>query len=119
MSTHWIRVQVVWLHEGWGCEQMFYQRQKGKNSAWSEEEKEIVRACYPTAPKWDVMRLLPDRGWCGITQRAKLLGIEGRKRGSIALAEREKAKGCLMPLPGDKVSSYSDLVFLAEFAIDP
>ena len=118
VSTHWIRVQVLWLHETWGWEQMYFQRRKGKNSPWTEEETELLITHYPTTPKWEVMRLLPDRGWYGICGQAKLLGIE-RVKGRIPIEQREAVTECLMPFLNDKVSSYSDLVFLYEQGLEP
>jgi hypothetical protein len=32
MSTHWSRVQVTWLHEEWGSEEMYYYRDRGKQT---------------------------------------------------------------------------------------
>lgn len=118
MSTHWIRVQVLWLHEGWGREEMYFQKQRGKNSDWTEEEKATLSAYYPTAPKWEVMRLLPDRGWFSIRGCAKRFGIE-RVKGRIPDAQREEASECLMPFLNDTVSSYSDLAFLYEHGLSP
>ncbi len=66
VSTHWMRVRVLWLNEAWGCEEMFWYRTKGRTVQWTEQEKAVVRENYATTPRLQLMALLPDRGWNAI-----------------------------------------------------
>ena len=66
VSTHWVRVQVLWLHEAWGREEMYWYRTKGRNVQWTEQEIAIVREHYAAMPRLQLMALLPHRGWHAI-----------------------------------------------------
>jgi hypothetical protein len=107
MSTHWLKIQVLWLHEEWGREEMFYHRKKGKRKAWTTEEEEIIKEHYASMPGPKLMALLPDRTWQSIRTRGKMtLGIK-RKTGRPTNnddAVPDWATHC----------SYSDLVFMKE-----
>ncbi len=45
---------------------------------WSKEETELIKTHYLTAPKAELLRLLPRRTWQDITQKAHNMGITGR-----------------------------------------
>ena len=45
---------------------------------WSKEETGIINTHYLTAPKAELLRLLPRRTWQNITQKAYDMGITGR-----------------------------------------
>ena len=108
ISTHWIGVQVSWLHEIWGVEEMYYYRQRGSHSAWTPEEDEIIRQHYPSTPRIELMTLLPYRVWDAIIKRAKTLDV-ARSR-SIARTTRGQV-GIHPHL------SYSDIEFMKEMNI--
>ncbi len=103
MSTHWMHVQVLWLHEAWGREEMYYYRKTGKMASWTKEENEIVRDNYATMPKAHLMALLSHRGWSAICRQGCELNI-ARKRGRPI--KEERAYGA------DGVSSHTDLEFM-------
>jgi len=104
MSTHWMRVQVLWLHEAWGREEMYYRRKKGSAKEWTDEEDAILYAYYPTMPKSQLMELLPERGWEGIIARAMSKGVSrelhGRPTGET--------------VGGNKHDSSTDRLFIHE-----
>src|SRR5260370_22323260 len=110
MSTHWLKIQVLWLHEEWGREAMFFFRKKGKWKTWSKEEDAIIRANYASMSGVQLMALLPDRSWQSIRTRGKdTLGIT-RQTGR--------------PKPGEEAVpdwathySHSDLMFMREQGI--
>ncbi len=110
MSTHWLRVQVLWLHEEWGREELFYFRRKGRWKTWTTEEEAIIRANYASMSGPCLMALLPDRSWQSIRTRGKdTLGIT-RTTGR--------------PLPGQEAVpdwathySHNDLLFMQEQGI--
>jgi hypothetical protein len=111
MSTHWLKIEVLWLHEEWGREEMFYHRKKGKRKAWTTEEDEIVRAHYATLSGPQLMALLPDRTWQSIRTRGKdTLGIR-RKTG------RPMSKDDAVPDWATHYS-YADLVFMREHNLE-
>ena len=45
---------------------------------WSKEESGLIKTHYLTAPKAELLRLLPRRTWQNITQKAYDMGITGR-----------------------------------------
>jgi hypothetical protein len=101
MSTHWMRVEVLWLHQEWGREEMYYRREQGNKKEWSEEEIAIVLEHYATMSKALLMVSLPNRGWAAIQKQAKTQGLSrpmGRPVGET--------------VGGDFSNSYSDLIFL-------
>jgi len=108
MSTHWLRVQVLWLQEQWGREEMYYYRNSGRRKEWSHEEEELVRAHYTTMPKPTLMHLLPDRGWDAIRCYALSLGLTRTLRGR-PVGET---------VGGDDRTSYTDLQFIKKQGID-
>jgi hypothetical protein len=107
VSTHWMRVQVLWLHEEWGREEMHYRRRKGSTKEWTDEEDETLYAYYPTMPKSHLMELLPERGWESIIARAMSKGVsrelQGRPTGQT--------------VGGNKHDSYTDRLFMQEHTI--
>jgi hypothetical protein len=104
VSTHWVKVEVLWLHEEWGREEMFYCRRRGKNSDWTAEETALVKAHYATMPKFQLMALLPDRGWHAIRSLGIKLKI-GRIQGKVPSSE-QTIQGL------DIFASYSDVEFM-------
>ncbi len=75
-SSHWLRVEVHWLHEEWGIEQMYYSRIKGVFPNWNEKEEALLREYYPEHLRMEVMKQLPNRSWEAIRTRAFTLKIE-------------------------------------------
>jgi len=108
MSTHWMRIQVLWLNEEWGREELFYHRRRGKKRDWTDEEKKIVAEHYLSLPASQLLALLPDRTWKGIRECGALITQTGRK----TLYRREDIK------PSARNYSYSDLLFMREHNID-
>src|SRR6266487_5482574 len=109
MSTHWLRVQVLWLHEEWGREEMFYFRRKGRWKVWTKEETELVRAHYASMSGTHLMALLPDRSWQSIRTRGKdTLGITRKTGRPTKEAVPDWATHY----------SYSDLAFMQERGIE-
>lgn len=75
-SSHWLRVEVHWLHEEWGIEQMYYSRIKGVFPNWNEKEEALLREYYPEHLRMEVMKQLSNRSWEAIRTRAFTLKIE-------------------------------------------
>jgi len=112
MSTHWLRVEVAWLHETWGREEMFYRRKIGARKDWSSEEIANLHKHYATMPKKQLMALIPDRGWNSILFYAKqILGIDrsfgrGRPTGETFATY-------------DIHTSYADILFMEQMGFLP
>jgi hypothetical protein len=100
ISTHWIRVQVLWLHEAWGREEMYFWREMGRRKRWTDEEIRIIRTHYANMPKYELMALLPDRSWLSVLwYGGKLLKIP-----------RDNPRKFAKEFDDD--TSYSDLEFM-------
>lgn len=99
MSTHWMRVEVLWLHEAWGKEEMYYVRGVGFKHLWTQEEDTLLREHYTAMPRKELMALLPDRGWLAIVEHCRLLD----------LSRQDMAEDKIV---GAKRFSYSDLEFM-------
>jgi hypothetical protein len=108
MSTHWLKIQVLWLHEEWGREEIFYHRRRGKCKEWTDEEKEILAEHYLSLPASQLMALLPDRTWRGIRSYGAMITQTKRR----ALYNREDVN------PSAKNYSHSDLTFMREHNVD-
>lgn len=50
---------------------------------WEQEEKELLKKCYPIESKEIISNYLPNRNWMGITQQASRIGIKRKKRTKI------------------------------------
>jgi predicted metal-dependent enzyme (double-stranded beta helix superfamily) len=108
MSTHWIRIQVLWLHEEWGREEMFYHRRRGKCKDWTDEEKKILSEQYLSLPAPQLMALFPDRTWKAI----RSYGAQITKTLRSTVYRKEDIK------PSQKHYSHSDLTFMREHKVD-
>ncbi|HEY3991719.1 MAG TPA: hypothetical protein VGM01_02460, partial [Ktedonobacteraceae bacterium] len=104
MSTHWVRIQVLWLNEEWGREEIFYRRRKGARKIWATEEDETLKKHYPSMPSQELMKLLPERTWQSIRLRASLYKISRPKTHPREKRVQEWDTHC----------SYSDILFLDE-----
>ena len=78
VSPHWVWVQVWWLHEAWGREEMYYHRNVSGKHDWTEEEEAIAREHYAATPRNELMALLPERGWDTITEHCRTHGLRRR-----------------------------------------
>ncbi|HEX4714092.1 MAG TPA: hypothetical protein VH164_04100, partial [Ktedonobacteraceae bacterium] len=54
---------VLWLHEEWGREEIFYHRRVGSRKKWTDEEKKIITDHYISMSRTELMVLLPDKTW--------------------------------------------------------
>jgi hypothetical protein len=61
MSNSWMEVQILWLHEEWGHERMYYRRPIGAKKFWTEEEIKILEENYGKVSISELMALLPAR----------------------------------------------------------
>lgn len=104
VSTHWMRVEVLWLHEQWGREEMYWYRTKGRTVRWKEQEIAVVREHYATMPRLQLMALLPDKGWHAI--RGIGIQLKIRRAQIRSEQEREIIKGLGV------FASYADLAFM-------
>ncbi len=107
VSTHWVRIQVLWLHEEWGREEMYYRRDIGGRRDWTEKEEAILREHYATMYREPLQELLPERTWESIRYYANTtLGIVRDRKDAGRPGRRSEQ---IYP---DKNTSYSDLTFI-------
>ncbi len=112
VSTHWVRVQVLWLHEEWGREEIYYHRDIGSRREWTEEEEAILKQHYATMHREPLQELLPDRTWESIRYYASTtLGIVRDRKDAGRPGRRPEH---VYP---DRNTSYSDLQFMREKGI--
>ena len=111
MSTHWLRIQVLWLHEEWGREEIFYHRRVGNRKKWTDEEKKILTNHYLSMSRKELMTLLPDKTWNSIL----LMGRRTfRNEGERNIEHRKEDI-----LPSWTIEySHSDLAFMQEHNIE-
>jgi hypothetical protein len=114
ISTHWLRIQVLWLHEEWGREEMFYLRKSGKRKEWTDEEIELLRATYASTPYAQLRALFPDKSWKAIYDKGRF---------GLGIMRPTTRPG--RPAPGEEFVprweinlSYSDLEFMQEQGIN-
>src|SRR2546421_6085236 len=75
MSMHWLRIQIHWLHEDWGVEQLYYCRDTYGTRKWTSQEDELIHAHYPTLPRLELLELLRERSWEAIRHRGLQLHV--------------------------------------------
>lgn len=102
MSMHWLRVQIHWLHEEWGVEQLFFCRDTSGTRIWKPEEDGIIRANYSMLARLELLKLLPERSWEAIRHRASQLHI-------VRVGAWEKI--------GNQKMCYEDIVFMQQEGI--
>lgn len=119
VSTHWMRVQVLWLHPDWGAEEMYHLRLHGKHTDWTEEEDTLIRELYTSLTKPELMRLLPERTWLSIRHRGVKFNLVGRKRGPRIYEETGDPIDHLFASVArvDPLFAYNDLAFMLEHGI--
>jgi len=78
VSIHWLRFTVHWVGPlAVRPDVCLMWRQDGKrNPNWTEDDDAIIRDYYPTADKWEILEVMPQRTMNMITMRAKQLGVE-------------------------------------------
>lgn len=76
VSPHWLQLEIVWTHPAWGVECISIYRERGSNPGWTESEENILRHHYPTAPKDEILQMLPDRSWACIRMEAIQLHVK-------------------------------------------
>jgi len=102
ISTHWIRVEVLWLKEEWGREALHYWREQGGSKRWPEGDIAIMHEHYATMPKEQLMALLPERTWKSILWYGKQVLRIPRSNPRKFVKEFEMT------------ASYSDLAFMRD-----
>ena len=75
MAPHWVRLDLYWRHPAWQQDSMYIYRRSGMKPRWTDTEREIVKAYYPTAQREEVLKLLPTKTWRSIRSEAMRLGI--------------------------------------------
>jgi hypothetical protein len=75
MSPRWVRIQITWIREDWGCEQMYRLREEEKAPRWIPEEVEYLQNNLLTAKKSELMEHLDTRTWAAIRARGYKFGI--------------------------------------------
>jgi hypothetical protein len=76
VSTHWVRLEIRWLHPYWPFEAVFLRRCHGSPLLWTDAEDEIIRAHYPATPRETILTLLPTKSWRSIKAEAGFLGVK-------------------------------------------
>ena len=97
-STHWMRVEVVWLHEEWGREEMYYFREFGSNRSWKTDEDCIVRK---------QLRKVAERTTNGLTTRKRMVCYYGT--GPIHLEQNGRIQETVK-IP--RILSHTDVAFI-------
>ena len=76
MAPHWVKMEINWRHPAWQQDILYVYRRRGQAPRWTEPEREIVKAYYPTTPREEVLQLLPTKTWRSIKSEAMRLNIE-------------------------------------------
>jgi len=75
MAPHWIRLDLYWRHPAWEQDSMYIYRKRGMKPLWTDEEREVVNASYPSAPREALLQRLPTKTWRSIRSEAMRMGI--------------------------------------------
>ncbi len=75
VSSHWLQLDVAWLHPEWGHERAYIYRRIGSTPVWTPQDKERLREHYPMGEKDDLLAMFPDRSWSGLVSMASEIGV--------------------------------------------
>ncbi len=80
VSPHWIRLSIDWLDAISPRLDIAYLWKAMPSRSgiyrFDEEEKEILRQHYPSAPRLEILRVLPSRTWHSIQRQAELMHVK-------------------------------------------
>ncbi len=105
VSTHWIELAIEWRHPAWNNETLYIFRSRGSKSPWTAEERTLLKTCYETTDREELLTMLPDKSWNSILQEASALGLTRR---GISLTPRLIHKNL----------TYSDWQFMQAMGIE-
>jgi DNA invertase Pin-like site-specific DNA recombinase len=80
MAPHWVKVDIYWRHPAWEQDTLIVYRNRGNAPRWTDEERDIVRAYYPSAPREEILQRLPTKTWRSIRSEARRLQIRRPKQ---------------------------------------
>lgn len=82
VSTHWLRLTIDWLDAICPRLDIAYIWKSGANRSgtFTEWEDAIIQQYYYEAPKFEIMKLIPNRSWVNIQSAADRLDVS-RKQG--------------------------------------
>ncbi len=102
IAPHWIQLDVYWTHPQWEAERLYIPLSHGARPVWTEDEKELLREVYATAPKETVLQLFRTKNWGAILKMAEHLNIR---------------RSMFTPYPLPNHLSWEDIQFMQEHNI--
>lgn len=106
VSTHWIELAIEWKHPAWNNDKLYIFRSRGSRPPWTAEQRALLKTCYDTTDREELLIMFPDKSWNSILQEANALGLSRR---GIALTPRLIHKNL----------TYSDWQFMQAMGIAP
>ncbi|HLX57298.1 MAG TPA: hypothetical protein VKR83_09760 [Ktedonobacteraceae bacterium] len=95
VSMHWLRLTIDWLDAI--CPRLdiayIWKASSSRAGAFSEEEDAIIRQYYYDTPKFELLKLLPQRSWGTIRVEAAKLEIK-RQRGLLVSSDITSQRAC-------------------------
>lgn len=82
VAEGWFSLTIVWSqYLGFNfVDTAYIWREKGRGPSWSEEENELLRKYYPTAPRDILLKRLPGRTWGSMRTQASILKLTRQRR---------------------------------------
>lgn len=72
VGAGWLKLTIRWCpYSGINSIDTAYLWRARSSSSWTEEEEEVLRKHYPTAPRMEIQKLLPGRSWKAIRAKAE------------------------------------------------
>ena len=99
LTPHFYSVEIAWNYDNWGIDRAIFVRVVAGSKDWKDAELSLIADLYPQTPQLDILRVMPNRTWNTIQQRAYLIGV---KR-TVKLTEKV-----------DPGLTWSDICFLEE-----
>jgi hypothetical protein len=82
ISPHWIRLSIDWLDAI--CPRIdiayVWKVTPSRGDILSQEEEAILRQCYSSATRLEILRQLPDRTWRSLQRHASVNRLAGRRK---------------------------------------
>ncbi|QBD77811.1 hypothetical protein EPA93_18150 [Ktedonosporobacter rubrisoli] len=74
----WAKIEIDWKRIDWDTD-IAHVRLRTHGGSWTDEEKELLRNLYSTAPAMDIVRALPTRCWVAIKAMASEMEVRRTK----------------------------------------
>jgi len=75
VAPHFYTMAIHWSDPDWGIDELTCYRDGCPSTRWTQEERDILRKRYETAPMEELFQLLPRRNYISLQKQAEISGL--------------------------------------------